>query len=80
MKPQGLHVLLGEIWQCIYVLCVLVNNLMVLSFSIKYLTGYIFIASPNLRVSDRQRKNAFVPEGFYLLGILRFLKKGTHLF
>ena len=49
VKPQGLHVVPGEIWQYIYVLGnSVLNNQMALSFNyINILTGYIFIARPN---------------------------------
>ena len=48
VKPQGLHVLLSEIPQCIYVLCnSLLNNQMTLSFNINS-PGYVYIARPNL--------------------------------
>ena len=44
VKPQGLHVLLSEIWQCIYILCdSLLTNQMALSFNITTLSGYIFL-------------------------------------
>ena len=53
VKPQGLHVLLGEMRQCIYVLCnSLLNNQMALLFNINTLQGYIFIARPNLRLES----------------------------
>ena len=51
VKPQGLHVLLGETRQCIYVLCNwLLINQMALSFSINILT--IFCCKTNLKTSE----------------------------
>ena len=48
VNSQGLYVFLGEIWQCIYILCdFLSTNQMALSFNINILAGYIFIARPN---------------------------------
>ena len=48
VKPQGLHVLLSEIQQSIYVFCnSLFNNQMALLFNLNILTGYTFIAKPN---------------------------------
>ena len=45
VKPQDLHVLLGEIRQRIYEKCdYLFTNQMALSFNINILTAYIFIA------------------------------------
>ena len=59
VKPQGLHVLLGEIRQGTYELRdSLLTNQMALSFNIDILAGYIFVARPNYDkiVSDRQGK------------------------
>ena len=48
MEPPGLHVLLGEIRQCIYVLYdSLLTNTMALLFNLIILAGYIFVARPN---------------------------------
>ena len=48
VKPQGLHVLLGDIQQYIYVLCdSFLNYQMALSFNINNLSGDSFIARPN---------------------------------
>ena len=61
--------------QCIYILCnSLFNNQMMLSFNINTLPGYIFIARPNLRVSDRQRKHAVIT-GFYVQGVLSYMNE-----
>ena len=50
MKPQGLHVLLGEIRKCTYALCnFFSNNQMALSFNINIITGYIFYCKTILR-------------------------------
>ena len=72
VKPQGLHVLLSEIWQCIYILCdSLLTNQMALSFNITTLSGYIFCkAKLRLRVSDWQGKQSFAQDCFYFLGRL----------
>ena len=64
--------------QCIYILCnSLLNNQTALSFNINTLSGYIFIARLNLdlRVSDRERKHACLPDSFDLYGIFSYMNE-----
>ena len=58
MKPQDLHVLLGEIRQCIYILCdsLLTNQI---SFNIKYLLQY------QTKISDSLAQDCFYFQGIF---------------
>ena len=63
-----LHVLLGEIRQCICLFCGFVfMSQMVLLFNINILTEYILTARPNCAWHE---KYIFTQESFYLQGIL----------
>ena len=72
VQPHGLHVLLGEIRQCICVFCdSMFTSQMAISFSIN-LIGVYFDCKTILRliVPSRQRKYIFTQGSFNLPGIL----------
>ena len=78
VKPLDLHVLLGKIRQCIYMLCKsMFNNKMALSFNINIYTGYMYTAK---KVSCRQENMFLVQESFYLQGIFSYINERDTFF
>ena len=61
-EAQGLHVFLGKIFRCVYVLC---DSLLTKNPKTKL----------RLRISDREGKHALAQEGLYLQDIFSYINE-----